>query len=113
MEALFKSESGVSFRSAKTLKAKFEGIKRETRKKSATIRAETYRTGGGTSTAPPLTPTEEKVKEMILLSVDGIESQFDSDRVGKCMNVQTGQNIFALSFDLPTSTFSFHCRFPT
>ncbi|XP_047018958.1 uncharacterized protein LOC124644830 isoform X1 [Helicoverpa zea] len=81
LEALFNSKSGTNYRSAKTLKAKYEGIKRNTRKKSALIRAETYRTGGGPSAAPPLTPVEEKVKDMILLSVDGIESEFDSDHV--------------------------------
>ncbi|XP_047523599.1 uncharacterized protein LOC125062026 isoform X2 [Pieris napi] len=84
LEALFNSTSGVNFRSAKTLKGKYEGLKRATRKKSALIHAETYRTGGGPSAATPLTPIEEKVKDMILLSVEGIESQFDSDRIGEC-----------------------------
>lgn len=79
LEEKFNSTSGSSYRSVKTLKAKYDGIKRATRKKSAAIRAETYRTGGGPNTAPPLTPIEEKVKEMILISVDGTKSQFDSD----------------------------------
>lgn len=78
---MFNSSRGLIFRNAKTLKAKFEGLKRETRKKSALICAETYRTGGGPSAAPPLTPVEEKVREMILLSVDGMDSQFDSDHL--------------------------------
>lgn len=81
IEASFNSTSGVAFRSAKTLKLKYEGIKRTTRKKSAVIRAETYRTGGGPSTAPDLTDTEQKIKDMILLSVDGMDSTYDSDNV--------------------------------
>lgn len=88
LETLFNSKSGTNYRSAKTLKAKYEGIKRNTRKKSALIRAETYRTGGGPSAAPPLTPLEEKVKDMILLSVDGIESEFNSDHVGKIISLK-------------------------
>lgn len=81
IELDFNSASGVTFRSAKTLRLKYEGIKRDTRKKSALIRAETYKTGGGPSTAPILTPSEVKVKELILLSVDGMDSKFDSDHV--------------------------------
>ncbi|RVE52015.1 hypothetical protein evm_003293 [Chilo suppressalis] len=40
-----------------------------------------YRTGGGPSTASILTPSEEKVKEMILLSVEGMNSLFDCDQI--------------------------------
>lgn len=81
IELDFNSASGVTLRSAKTLRFKYEGIKRDTRKKSALIRAETYKTGGGPSTAPILTPSEVKVKELILLSVDGMDSKFDSDHI--------------------------------
>ncbi|RVE45124.1 hypothetical protein evm_010233 [Chilo suppressalis] len=81
IETKFNSLSSVRFRSAKALKIKYDGLKRDTRKKSAAIRAETYRTGGGPSTAPILTPSEEKVKDMILLSVEGMNSLFDSDQI--------------------------------
>ncbi|CAH0703027.1 unnamed protein product [Spodoptera exigua] len=77
IEEIFNSTSGTHFRSAKTLKAKYEGIKRITRQKSALICAESYRTVGGPSTAVPLTSIEEKVKNMILLPVDGIESELE------------------------------------
>ncbi|XP_022118980.2 uncharacterized protein LOC110995892 [Pieris rapae] len=83
LELLFNRTSGVNFRSAKTLKSKYEGLKRATRKKSALIVAESYCTGGGPSAATPLTPIEKKVKDMIFLSVEGIESQFDSDRIDR------------------------------
>ncbi|XP_063372048.1 uncharacterized protein LOC134660233 [Cydia amplana] len=79
IELSFNAASGSTHRTSKNLRLKYEGIKRDTRKKSALIRAETYRTGGGSSTAPVLTPSESKVKDMILLSVDGMESNFDSD----------------------------------
>ncbi|RVE47946.1 hypothetical protein evm_007460 [Chilo suppressalis] len=83
IETKFNSISSVRFRSAKALKIKYDGlrIKRDTRKKSAAIRAEMYRTGGGPSTAPILTPSEEKVKDMILLSVEGMNSLFHSDQI--------------------------------
>lgn len=71
IEASFNATSGSTHRTFKNLRTKYEGLKRDTRKKSAQIRAETYRTGGGTSTAPVLTPSESKIKSMILLSVEG------------------------------------------
>ncbi|XP_026744132.1 fibrinogen silencer-binding protein-like [Trichoplusia ni] len=92
IETNFNSISSVRFRSAKALKIKYDGIKRDTRKKSAAIRAETYRTGGGPSTAPVLTPSEEKVKEMILLSVVGMDSVFDSDKITETESPQLMTN---------------------
>ncbi|KAF9411157.1 hypothetical protein HW555_005747 [Spodoptera exigua] len=75
----FNARSGGIFRSTKTLKVKYEGLKRTVRKKSAACRSELYRTGGGKNTAPPLDNVEEQIKAMITLSADGLESIFDSD----------------------------------
>ncbi|KAH9643238.1 hypothetical protein HF086_012900 [Spodoptera exigua] len=103
IEEIFNSTSGTHFRSAKTLKAKYEGIKRITRQKSALICAESYRTVGGSSTAVPLTPIEEKVKNMILLPVDGIESEFEfvPEHVGKIISIMktkiTYKNLLTIS----------------
>ncbi|XP_061724978.1 uncharacterized protein LOC133530921 [Cydia pomonella] len=69
----FNAESRSTHRTSKNLRLKYEGIKRDIRKKAALIRA------GGPSAAPVFTPTESKVKDMILLSVDGMENNFDSD----------------------------------
>lgn len=49
------------------------------RKKSAAIRSELYRTGGGPNTSIPLDSTEVQIKSMISLSTDGLESIYDSD----------------------------------
>ena len=65
----------------KRQKLKYDTLKKSTRKKSSAIRAEHYKTGGGISTATPLTSTEEKIKNMILLSVEGNDSVYDSDQV--------------------------------
>ena len=76
IENEFNSASGLVFRNHKHLKIKYEALKKDIKKKI----------GGGTSTAPPLTPAEEKVKQIILFSVEGNETQFDSDLVSpsKC-----------------------------
>lgn len=81
IETEFNSATGGTFRDAKHLKLKYEALKRNTRKKAAIVRAERYKTGGGTSSVPPLTPVEVKIKEMILLSVEGDESICDSDQI--------------------------------
>ncbi|KAL4710088.1 hypothetical protein ACJJTC_016490 [Scirpophaga incertulas] len=81
IEKTFNSASGAVFRDYKHLKIKYEAMKRDTRKRSAIIRAERFKTGGGTNTAPSLTTEQEKLKSMILFSVEGSESQFDSDLV--------------------------------
>ncbi|CAG4944296.1 unnamed protein product [Colias eurytheme] len=99
IETNFNSISSVRFRSAKALKIKYDGIKRDTRKKSAAIRAETYRTGGGPSTAPILTPSEEKVKDMILLSVVGMDSVFDSDKKAETESPQLMTNLNIIDED--------------
>lgn len=79
IEGEFNARSGGPPRSNKTLRIKYEGLKRTVRKKSAAIRSELYRTGGGCNTAVPLDNTEEKLKGIITLSVDGLESLYDSD----------------------------------
>ncbi|CAG4947965.1 unnamed protein product [Colias eurytheme] len=72
IEKAFNSVTNSVFRDHKHLKIKYEAIKRDTRKKIA----EFYKSGGKTKR---LTIAEEKVKEIMRLSVDSNESQFDSD----------------------------------
>uniref|UniRef100_A0A2A4JYT3 Regulatory protein zeste n=1 Tax=Heliothis virescens TaxID=7102 RepID=A0A2A4JYT3_HELVI len=79
IENEFNARSGGTFRSTKTLKVKYEGLKRTVRKKSAAIRSELYRTGGGQNKAPILDNVEEQIKAMISLSTDGLQSIYDSD----------------------------------
>ncbi|XP_038217429.1 myb/SANT-like DNA-binding domain-containing protein 4 [Zerene cesonia] len=63
--------NGSVFRDHKHLKLKYEAIKRDTRKR--------FRISDGMTIPSRLTPAEERVKRIILPSVDGNESQFDSD----------------------------------
>ncbi|XP_074034738.1 uncharacterized protein [Leptinotarsa decemlineata] len=81
IETEFNCSSSGIFRNVKNLKCKYDALKRDTRKKASFVKAELYRTGGGTSKALPLTPVEEKVKEMVLLSIEGDESLYDSDKI--------------------------------
>ncbi|XP_050553315.1 myb/SANT-like DNA-binding domain-containing protein 4 [Spodoptera frugiperda] len=79
IQKVFNARSGGTFRTTKTLKVKDEGLKRLVRKKSAVIRSELYRIGGGRNTAPPLDNVEEQIKCLISLSTDGMQSIYDSD----------------------------------
>ncbi|CAG9137417.1 unnamed protein product, partial [Plutella xylostella] len=56
------NSSGIttSVRSWKTLKLKYEGIKKTMKKKSSLQRQKMYKTGGGPSNAPPFIDVEEK-----------------------------------------------------
>ncbi|CAH1642073.1 unnamed protein product [Spodoptera littoralis] len=89
----FNARSGGTFRTTKTLKVKYEGLKRIVRKKSAAIRSELYRTGGGRNTAPPLDNVEEQVKAMITLSTDGRHSIYDSDVIQENQGTQNNINV--------------------
>ncbi|XP_045503283.1 myb/SANT-like DNA-binding domain-containing protein 4 [Colias croceus] len=63
--------NGSVFRDHKHLKLKYEAIKRDTRKR--------FRTSDGMTIPFRLTNTEERVKRIILPSVDGNDNQFESD----------------------------------
>lgn len=92
----FNARSGGIFRSLKTLKVKYEGLKRTVRKKAAAIRSELYRTGGGKNTAPLLDNVEEQIKTMITLSTDGMESIYDSDKLPQTQENQGELNIYLI-----------------
>lgn len=78
----FNSEGLGPPRSTECLRGKYEKLKKTTRQKSAQLKKDAYKTGGGGATAPPLNDVEEKIKSMILLSVDGlVPSIGDSDYV--------------------------------
>lgn len=68
------------FRSWKTLKLKYEGLKKLTKKKSSQQRQEMYRTGGGPSDAPEFNEIEEKVLS-ICSNIKGLEARNDSDTI--------------------------------
>ncbi|CAB3230622.1 unnamed protein product [Arctia plantaginis] len=83
IETAFNASSGSVFRNHKHLKLKYEAMKKDIRKKRAMIRADRCKTGGGMSTTPVLTRAEQKVQEMIRLSIEENESS-DSDVVLPC-----------------------------
>ncbi|PZC78030.1 hypothetical protein B5X24_HaOG202702 [Helicoverpa armigera] len=72
--------SGTTTRSSKTLKLKYEGIKKATKKKMSCRRQELYRTGGGPSNAPDFDDVEEKVLA-ICSNIIGLEARNDSDNI--------------------------------
>ncbi|XP_021190328.2 uncharacterized protein LOC110376243 isoform X2 [Helicoverpa armigera] len=72
--------SGTTTRSSKTLKLKYEGIKKATKKKMSCRRQELYRTGGGPSNAPDFDDVEEKVLA-ICSNITGLEARNDSDNI--------------------------------
>lgn len=70
--------SGPTERTPKTLKLKYEGLKKSTKKKMTLHRHELYRTGGGPSAAPAFDDVEEKVLAMCS-NISGLEARNDSD----------------------------------
>ncbi|XP_029672382.1 myb/SANT-like DNA-binding domain-containing protein 3 isoform X1 [Formica exsecta] len=76
----FNSSSGEVFRSKKTLKAKYEDIKKSIKKKLAHNRMEQFKTGGGKPEIRPLTGIEESILSMLPSSIEGLPSIWDSDQ---------------------------------
>lgn len=81
-------EISTTERSWKTLKLKYEGIKKTAKKKSSVQRQEMYRTGGGSSNAPEFSNVEEKVLS-ICSNITGLEARHDSD------TIQSGRYLIA------------------
>ncbi|XP_063388214.1 myb/SANT-like DNA-binding domain-containing protein 4 [Cydia fagiglandana] len=72
------ASSASTVRTAKTLKLKYEGIKKSAKKKMTAHRQELYRTGGGPSTAPKIGVIEDKVLS-ICANISGLDARNDSD----------------------------------
>ncbi|KAK4877005.1 hypothetical protein RN001_009511 [Aquatica leii] len=79
LTAEFNSASGHLPKTTKSLKIKYDGIKKDLRKKKAANRQQIFITGGGTSDLTPLTTWEEKLLEIILLSCEGLPATNDCD----------------------------------
>lgn len=80
ISSLFNAATGLTARSTKSLKLKYESIKKDTKKTMARHRQELYRTGGGPSSAPDLTDIEEKVIA-ICSNITGLDARNDSDSI--------------------------------
>lgn len=77
LAAEFSAISGIA-REARVLKSKFESLKKLTRRKTTQIRQELI-TSGGKPGLTNLTPMEERIQAIILLSCEGVPVEFDCD----------------------------------
>lgn len=80
ISSLFNAATGFTARSTKSLKLKYEGIKKETKKTLAKHRQELYKTGGGPSSAPEVTDIQERVIA-ICSNINGLDARNDSDKI--------------------------------
>lgn len=85
---LFNAASGVAIRSSKTLRLKYESIKKNTKKKAAHNRQELYKTGGGEATQAAFSVAEEKVLAMCA-NMGGLDARNDSDALVGYSNSNT------------------------
>lgn len=77
----FNSLSSFVFRSDKTLRAKYDNIKKRAKTKYSTFRRSLYGTGGGPSAEINFSQEEEVVMELSGTSVMGLPSRNDCDEI--------------------------------
>ena len=70
-----------SFRSKKTLRSKYDDLKKSVRKKVSHNKMEQFKTGGGKADIHTLTSVEERIISMLPTSIDGGLSVWDSDKL--------------------------------
>lgn len=68
-------------RSSKNIKCKYENLKKSAKKKFAVEKRNVYKTGGGTDQPVNITHTDEKIKQIIGISVEGLVNNYDGDSV--------------------------------
>ncbi|KAK4887492.1 hypothetical protein RN001_003763 [Aquatica leii] len=76
----FNSQCSNKSRTLKSLKIKYEGIKRDLKKKDAQRRHEVFKTGGGNCEIPKLHDYEEKLQAILGISVGGLPPTNDNDQ---------------------------------
>ncbi|XP_071056513.1 uncharacterized protein [Onthophagus taurus] len=81
--------TGICLLDAKGVIAKYDMLKKQVRSKCAQIRQNAMGNGGGLQKEIMLTSIEERIKGLILLSVEGLPSMYDSDSVPNCNLVLT------------------------
>jgi len=77
--AEFNSKCGEIFRSKKSIKHKYDDMKKNLRKKLGRNKAEQFKTGGGPQKIESLTHNEEMLLSCLPASIEGLPSIFDSD----------------------------------
>lgn len=81
----FNSSSGKCLRNKKSLRAKYEDLKKAVKKKLANNRMELFKTGGGQAQTKNLTNVEEQMLSMLPSMIHGLSSPWDCDReAGLC-----------------------------
>lgn len=70
---------GQTFRSVDTLRHKYEGTKKELKKKVNKNKSETMKTGGGVPDFIKIHGPEKDLLEVLSLSISGLPSVYDSD----------------------------------
>lgn len=77
--AEFNASTESVHRDTKTLRLKYECAKRQLKNKKSKNKFESYKTGGGTPNLIPYLDYEERLLEIISLSVEGLPFTGDSD----------------------------------
>lgn len=77
----FNSSSAIHVRNPKTLRAKYENLKKSLKRKCGDHRRSMYGTGGGPPHDLNLTNEENIILELAGPSVEGLPARFDSDTV--------------------------------
>ncbi|XP_063912695.1 uncharacterized protein LOC135129477 [Zophobas morio] len=76
---LFNANSTSGARSTKTLRDKYNNLKKKTKEKNSKIILSFRKTGGGDSEEKELNPVEAKVKQLMGVQVEGLPSSYDCD----------------------------------
>lgn len=75
----FNSRNSNCPRPVKSLRTKYDMIKKDIKKKFAAHKQQLYKTGGGEYTNIVFTPTEEKLLAILSLAVEGLPARNDCD----------------------------------
>ncbi|KAK9674833.1 Myb/SANT-like DNA-binding domain, partial [Popillia japonica] len=73
-------EKFAAEKASKTLKSKYENLKKRTKEKFAAEKASIKKTGGGPHEEKTFTQLEYDIKELIGIQLTGTQSMFDDDR---------------------------------
>ncbi|XP_031327765.1 uncharacterized protein LOC116169288 isoform X2 [Photinus pyralis] len=84
----YNSANSTCPRNVKSLKTKYECLKKDIKKKVALQKQSLYQTGGGASKDIIFTPTEEILISIITFSIQGLSSRSDCDQVINNENIK-------------------------
>lgn len=86
-----------TYRSTKNIKCKYENLKKTAKKKFALEKRNLYKTGGGSEQPVNITSSDEKIKEIIGISLEGLVNNYDSDSfVFEVVDEENKENVMEL-----------------